>query len=180
MPLKLPNGIEIEIVKGDITEIEADAIVNAANSYLEHGGGVAGAIVRKGGWEIQEESREWVRKYGPVPVGGVAVTRAGRLKAKYIIHAVGPRCGVEPIEKLRDAVINSLRKAEELRLTSIAFPAISTGIFGCPYDEAAKIMARAIRDEANNLKSIKRIIICLYNDEAYQIFNETFKKELTP
>ncbi|MGC8543686.1 MAG: macro domain-containing protein, partial [Vulcanisaeta sp.] len=97
---RFPNGVTAELIKGDITEIEADAIVNAANSYLEHGGGVAGAIVRKGGYEIQEESREWVRKYGPVPVGGVAVTKAGRLKAKYVIHAVGPRCGIEPIEKL--------------------------------------------------------------------------------
>ncbi len=150
---KFPNGVTVELIKGDITEVEADAIVNAANSYLEHGGGVAGAIVRKGGWVIQEESREWVRRHGPpVPVGGVAVTGAGKLRAKYVIHAVGPRCGIEPIEKLDDAVTNSLRKAEELGLTSIAFPAISTGIFGCPYEDAARIMARAIRRERQALR----------------------------
>ncbi|GAB6944010.1 ADP-ribose-binding protein [Vulcanisaeta sp. JCM 14467] len=175
---KFPNGVIVELIKGDITEVEADAIVNAANSYLEHGGGVAGAIVRRGGWVIQEESREWVRKYGPVPVGGVAVTSAGRLKAKYVIHAVGPRCGIEPIEKLDDAVTNSLRKAEELNLTSIAFPAISTGIFGCPYDQAARVMARAIRREAPGLRSVRRIIICLYGDEAFNVFSRVFDEEL--
>jgi O-acetyl-ADP-ribose deacetylase (regulator of RNase III) len=175
---KFPNGVELELMKGDITEVEADAIVNAANSYLEHGGGVAGAIVRRGGYVIQEESREWVRKYGPVPVGGVAVTSAGRLKAKYVIHAVGPRCGVEPIEKLGEAVINALRKAEELGLSSIAFPAISTGIFGCSYDTAARIMAEAFKNEAPRLRSLKRIIVCLYTDDAFNAFNNVFNEVL--
>ncbi|MFN7105071.1 MAG: macro domain-containing protein, partial [Pyrobaculum sp.] len=114
--------VAVVLLKGDISEVEADAIVNAANSYLEHGGGVAGAIVRKGGEEIQRESREWVRRYGPVPVGGVAVTTAGRLKARYVIHVVGPRCGVEPVEKVGEAVRNVLLKAEELGLSSVALP----------------------------------------------------------
>ncbi|WP_291765700.1 ADP-ribose-binding protein [Caldivirga sp. UBA161] len=178
MRFRFLNGVTVELIKADITEVEADAIVNAANSYLEHGGGVAGAIVRRGGWVIQEESREWVRRHGPVPVGGVAVTSAGRLKAKYVIHAVGPRCGIEPIEKLDDAVANSLRKADELNLVSIAFPAISTGIFGCPYDGAARMMARAIRREALGLRSVRRIIICLYDDEAFNVFNRLFNDEL--
>lgn len=177
MSFRFPNGVEVTLVKGDITELEADAIVNAANSYLQHGGGVAGAIVRKGGWVIQEESNRWVREHGPVPVGGVAVTGAGRLKAKYIIHAVGPRCGIEPIEKLREAVVNALRKAEELGLRSIAFPAISTGIFGCPYDEAARMMATGIRDVVNGLMNIRRIIICLYGDDAYRVFERIFNEE---
>ena len=175
---RFPNGIELELMKGDITEVEADAIVNAANSYLEHGGGVAGAIVRKGGYVIQEESREWVRRYGPVPVGGVAVTSAGRLRAKYVIHAVGPRCGIEPIEKLGEAVVNALKKTEELGLRSIAFPAISTGIFGCPYDTAAQVMAEAIRGEYSRLKAVRRIIICLYGDEAFNVFNNVFSNVL--
>ncbi len=95
-----------------------------------------------------------------------------------MIHAVGPRCGVEPIEKLDDAVTNSLRKAEELRLVSIAFPAISTGIFGCPYEDAARIMARAIRREASGLRSVRRIIICLYGDDAFNVFDRVFSDEL--
>jgi len=86
--------MRVSLIKGDITEAEADAIVNAANSILEHGGGVAEVIVRKGGWEIQEESREYVRRFGPVPAGEVTVTKAGRLKVKYIIHTVGPRYGI--------------------------------------------------------------------------------------
>ncbi|ABP49870.1 Appr-1-p processing domain protein [Pyrobaculum arsenaticum DSM 13514] len=172
------GGVEVVLMKGDITEVEADAIVNAANSYLEHGGGVAGAIVRKGGAIIQEESREWVRRHGPVPVGGVAVTSAGRLRAKYVIHAVGPRCGVEPIEKLGEAVRNALRKAEELGLSSIAFPAISTGIFGCPYDAAALQMAQAIKEAAPQLRSVRRIMVVLYGEEAFQKFIEVFKKTI--
>ncbi|MGC8583795.1 MAG: ADP-ribose-binding protein [Thermoproteus sp.] len=169
-------GVSVELVVGDITELEADAIVNAANSYLEHGGGVAGAIVRKGGYEIQEESREWVRRHGPVPVGGVAVTGAGRLKAKYVIHAVGPRCGVEPVEKIGEAVENAIMKAEELGLRSVALPAISTGIFGCPYGEAARLTAEAVRRAAPRLKNIKRIIVCLYGEEAYRTYVEAFRR----
>jgi O-acetyl-ADP-ribose deacetylase (regulator of RNase III) len=168
--------VSVALLKGDITEVEADAIVNAANSYLEHGGGVAGAIVRKGGWVIQEESREWVRRFGPVPVGGVAVTSAGRLKAKYVIHAVGPRCGVEPVEKIAEAVRNALLKAEELGLSSIAFPAISTGAFGCPYEAAALQMATAIREVAPRLAKVRRVLVVLYGDEAYNKFVEVFRK----
>ena len=173
------GGVEVVVMKGDITEVEADAVVNAANSYLEHGGGVAGAIVRKGGQVIQEESREWVRRFGPVPVGGVAVTSAGRLRARYVIHAVGPRCGVEPIEKLGEAVRNALLKAEELGLVSIAFPAISTGIFGCPYDDAAFQTAAAIKEVAPRLRSVRRVMVVLYGDEAFNRFVEVFKKLLT-
>ncbi len=158
----------------DITELEVDAIVNAANQYLEHGGGVAAAIVRKGGHVIQEESREWVRRYGPVPVGGVAVTSAGSLKARYVIHAVGPRCGIDPIERLREAVKNALLKAEELSCKSIAFPAISTGAFGCPYDKAAYEMAIAFKEAVPNLKAIKSIIVCLRSDDIFNAFKAVF------
>jgi len=172
------GGVVVRLLQGDITEVEAGAVVNAANSYLEHGGGVAGAIVRKGGWVIQEESREWVRRHGPVPVGGVAVTSAGRLRAKYVIHAVGPRCGVEPIEKLGEAVKNALLKAEELGVESVALPAISTGVFGCPYHDAAMQMATAIKETAPKLKSVRLIMVVLYNEEAYRAFTDVFKKVL--
>ncbi|HWQ16757.1 MAG TPA: ADP-ribose-binding protein [Sulfolobales archaeon] len=171
------RGTEIHTIKGDIAEIEADAIVNAANPYLEHGGGVALAIVRKGGEVIQEESRRYVREHGPVPVGGVAVTSAGRLKARYVIHAVGPRYGEEGgDEKLASAIRSSLDKAEELGLRSIALPAISTGIYGYPYRRAAEIMANVLK--SYNYKSLKKIIVCLYGDEAYRTFEEVFEKIL--
>jgi len=170
--------VEIHLVKGDITELEADAIVNAANPYLEHGGGVALAIVRKGGEIIQEESRRYVRDHGPVPVGGVAVTSAGRLRARYVIHAVGPRYG-EPDgdAKLASAIRSSLDKAEELGLRSIALPAISTGIYGYPYRRAAEIMASVLR--SYSYRSLSRVIVCLYGDEAYRVFEKVFNSLLS-
>ncbi|MFN4183004.1 MAG: macro domain-containing protein, partial [bacterium] len=126
---RFASGHIVKIVEGDITEEQVDAIVNAANSYLKHGGGVAGAIVRKGGKIIQEESD----RIGYVPVGEVAITSAGALPAKKVIHAVGPRWGEgNENEKLRSAVWNSLKKAQEEQFQSISLPAISAGIFGFP------------------------------------------------
>lgn len=170
----------MELVEGDITSLEADAIVNAANRWLKHGGGVALAIVRRGGHVIQEESDEYVRRHGPLPVGGVAVTGAGRLKARYVIHAVGPRFG-DPRgdELLAAAVRNSILKAEELGLRSIALPAISTGVYGYPYRRAARIMAKVLKEVAPRLRSVERVIVCLYGDEAYRVFEEEFSKALS-
>jgi len=173
------NNIEIEVIKGDITEIEADSIVNAANSFLRHGGGVAGAIVRKGGYIIQKESDDYVKKHGPVPEGDVAVTGAGKLKAKYLIHAVGPVYGdPQGDNKLYSAFKSALEKADELRLTSVALPAISTGIFGYPYEKSAKLLSKALKDFSQKAVNLKRIIICLYDDKAYNIFKKILEKEL--
>ena len=157
------GNVTIELIEGDLTEANVDAIVNAANPYLEHGGG-----------EIQEESRRYVREHGPVPVGGAAVTGAGRLRAKHVIHAVGPRWGIDPPEKLQEAVINSLRLADELGLKSIAFPAISTGVYGWPYEAAAREMMKAIRKTVNTLKNINKIMIYLYDRDAYNAFMDVF------
>lgn len=170
------KSFDVILEKGDITEVEADAIVNAANSYLSHGGGVAYAIVKKGGYKIQEESDEYVRKHGPVSVGDVAVTSAGRLKAKYIIHAVGPRYGIETDDKLESAIRKSLEKAEELKLSSIAFPAISTGIYGYPYEICARIMADVLLQFKP--KILRKIYVVLYGDEAYKVFETTFDQKL--
>ncbi|MEM1691700.1 MAG: ADP-ribose-binding protein [Thermofilaceae archaeon] len=173
------DRLTVELVEGDITELEADAIVNAANSYLKHGGGVAAAIVRKGGYVIQEESDRWVRERGPVPVGSVAVTSAGRLKARYVIHAVGPRFGEEGgDEKLASAIRSSLEKSEELGLRSVALPAISTGVFGYPYERCARIMARELKAFAGRARSLERVIVCLYGREAYETFERVFLEEL--
>jgi len=172
------NDKSIVLIEGDITELEVDVIVNAANPYLEHGGGVALAIVRKGGYVIQEESREWVRRYGPIPVGGVAVTRAGKLKAKYVIHAVGPIYGdPEGDVKLASAIKSALDKAEELNLSSIAFPAISTGAYGYPYKVVAEIMANTLKNYP--YRNIKKVIVCLYGSTAYKEFLEVFDKVFT-
>jgi O-acetyl-ADP-ribose deacetylase (regulator of RNase III) len=158
---------------GDITEESADAIVNAANEYLKHGGGVAGAIVRKGGYVIQEESN----KIGRVKVGGAAVTGAGKLKAKYVIHAVGPRMGEGgEDEKLQNATLNSMRRAEELKLKSIAFPAISTGAFGFPIQRCAEIMLENVVKYLRGETSIKEVIFCLFTKEDYEVFREESKR----
>ncbi len=172
------KGVEIQIVKGDIAKESTDAIVNAANSYLKHGGGVAWAIVRAGGIIIQKESDEYVRTHGPVPTGKVAITGAGRLKAKYVIHAVGPVWRNAGNEKLLllEAVYNSLLKASELELKSISFPAISTGIYGYPKNEAARVFGEAIKKfiDENPNTTLELIRICLYDDETLKIFEKEF------
>ena len=137
----------LRIVQGDLTEEQVDAIVNAANERLAHGGGVAGAIVRKGGRIIQEESSAWVRDHGPVTTGTAAITAAGSLKARHVIHAVGPvwRGGDSGEEdKLAGAVQSALQIADQHGLASISLPGISSGIFGFPKPLCAKVMLRAV------------------------------------
>jgi O-acetyl-ADP-ribose deacetylase len=174
------NGQQLEIVQGDITEEQVDAIVNAANSHLAHGGGVAGAIVRKGGSEIQSESNEWVRQHGPVSHDQPAYTRAGRLPTRYVIHAVGPVWGDgDEDQKLQRAIQGSLAMAELLELTSIAFPAISTGIFGFPVGRAARIfrdtiMAYFVRNPHSRLSLVR---ITLWDEETVRIFLKAFEEE---
>ena len=141
----LSSGQTLQIVQGDITIEEVDAIVNAANEHLQHGGGVAWAISKRGGPVIQQESNEWIRAKGTVSHAHPAWTSGGQLPAKTVIHAVGPVWGDgDEDAKLSAAVTGSLRMADELGLESIAFPAISTGIFGFPKERAAKVILGAI------------------------------------
>jgi O-acetyl-ADP-ribose deacetylase (regulator of RNase III) len=157
------------VVQGDITEEHTDAIVNAANSQLAHGGGVAGAIVRKGGWEIQEESA----RLAPVPVGGAVVTGAGRLPCAYVIHAVGPVWGEGNEEaKLRQAVRSALARAEEKRLRSVALPAIATGIFGYPKAEGCRVIAQECWKHLQGPGSLQEIRLVAFDDETAQRFTE--------
>jgi putative ATPase len=150
----LAGGLQLVVCRGDLTEQDVTAIVNAANGALSHGGGVAGAIVRRGGAVIQTESDDWVRRYGPVPTGQVALTGGGNLTARAVIHAVGPvwrdgRDG-EP-EQLRHAVLNSLLLASAAAFESVAMPAISSGIFGFPKKLCADIMMATVADFATML-----------------------------
>ena len=168
-----PNGVSVKLVQGDITEERVDAIVNAANEYLQHGGGVAGAIVRKGGHEIQVESN----KIGHVPVGEAALTGAGKLPAKFVIHAVGPRWGEgDEDSKLASAVESSLRLAAARNLQSISLPAISSGIFGFPKDRCALIMLQTVRDylEENPDTSLKEIRLCIIDQQTISFFEKEF------
>lgn len=164
----------VRLVLGDITERNVDAIVNAANSYLQHGGGVAGAIVKKGGQIIQEESD----KIGYVPVGGVAITTAGKLPAKFVIHAVGPRMGEgDEDNKLKNAVSNALKLASERGLKSISMPAISSGIFGFPKERCAKILvSEAVKFlKENKDSSLEVVEFCIFDEETLRYFKNEFE-----
>ena len=140
----LRGGQTIAIVHGDITEAKVDAIVNAANEHLQHGGGVAGAISRRGGDTIQAESNQWVREHGRVAAGSAAITGAGRLPAQYVIHAVGPIWGSGDEERtLARALTSALNLADARGVKSIAIPAISSGIYGMPKDVSARVLIEA-------------------------------------
>ncbi|RLC66768.1 MAG: O-acetyl-ADP-ribose deacetylase [Chloroflexi bacterium] len=171
------NRTTLELVEGDITQLDTDAIVNAANERLAHGGGVAGVISRRGGPAIRQESNDWVRRHGRVPTGSAAITSGGDLKARYVIHAVGPVYDGTPrcAEQLDSAVRSALRMADEHDLESIALPAISTGIFGYPMEEAARVMLKAAVDYLRGETGLKRVVFCLYGQSAFDIFS----RELT-
>jgi len=170
------NDKELILLQGDITEMATDAIVNAANKNLVLGAGVAGAIRTKGGPAIQEECN----RIGGAPVGGAAITTGGNLKAKYVIHAVGPRMGEgDEDEKLEDATRNSLNLANEKGLSSIAFPAISTGIFGFPKDRCAQIMLTTVVETLKKEEtSLEEVVFCLWGEESLEVFEEAAKKIL--
>jgi len=174
----LENKFTVQITQGDITLEQTDSIVNAANEYLEHGGGVAFSIVQRGGDVIQEESTAWVKEYGLVLHSLPAWTTGGNLPAKYVIHAVGPVWGAgDEDAKLHDCIYGSLRVADELELESIAMPAISTGIFGFPKDRAARVMLNTIQEyfekEKSNLKIAR---ITLFDDDSVDVFKEVWKE----
>ena len=167
----------IEVIRGDITKVEVDAIVNAANEGLRGGGGVDGAIRRAGGPSILEECR----KIGHCPTGLAVITTAGRLPAKHVIHTVGPvwRGGGEgEAELLRSAYENSLRLASDHKLRSIAFPSISTGIYGYPIDQAAPIAIGAALDFLKQDTRLGRVVFVLFSEGDYATYTAKMKEIL--
>jgi len=179
----LPGGQTLRLARGDLTQEPTDAIVNAANSQLAHGGGVAGAIVRAGGRQIQDESDAWVRQHGPVRHDRPAITSAGNLPSRYVIHAVGPVWGEgdEPA-KLAAAVTGALELAEQRGLLSLALPAISTGIFGFPKELAAEVILQAIADfaEAHPQSSLQDIRLVLFDRAGAQTFENELARRWPP
>jgi len=175
-----PAGQLIRIVQGDLTEEPVDAIVNAANEHLAHGGGVAGAIVRKGGPEIQAESDHWVREHGPVRTGTAAITDAGRLPARYVIHAVGPvwRNRGDEDALLTSAVTSALTLAAQHGVRSISLPAISSGIFGFPKARAARVILDAVESflAAHSQGSIQEVNLCNVDDLTARLFLEEARR----
>ena len=169
----LPTKQTIQLIQGDITIEEVDAIVNAANEHLQHGGGVAWAISRRGGDVVQQESDAWIREHGPVSHAHPAWTSGGLLPAKYIIHAVGPIWGDgDEDNKLADAITGSLQMASQLNCQSIAMPAISTGIFGFPKDRAAGIIFSAIEKyfSANSSSTVTTTKLVLFDQSSMDVF----------
>ena len=169
-----PVTERIVIQQGDITEMDADAIVNAANNDLILGAGVAGAILRKGGPSIQEECNE----IGSIPVGYAAITRGGKLKARYVIHAASMGLGDVPTtsKTLRTSTAHSLRLAAEHKLKSIAFPAIGTGVSGFPMDECAQIMLSEAIQHLKGETSLEVIYFVLFDSKARDTFQRTWEK----
>ncbi len=162
---------KVVVRQGDLTEAATDAIVNAANNDLQLGGGVAGAIRRKGGPAIQEECD----RIGPVPLGEAAITSGGNLRARYVIHAASMRLGGRTTEEnLRASTRNSLLRAKEKKLRSIAFPAVGTGIAGFPMERCAEVMLQEVRDHLSGATSLERVEFVLFDAPAL----ETFKRAL--
>ncbi|HVP38127.1 MAG TPA: macro domain-containing protein [Candidatus Saccharimonadales bacterium] len=158
---------DIQILVGDITSVTADAIVNAANTDLLLGAGVAGAIRRRGGPSIQEECS----RHGSIPLGEAAVTGAGELPARYVIHAAAMHLGGSvSAPSLRDATRNALRRATEKACDSVAFPAIGTGVGGFPVEEAARIMVEEVRSHMARNPRPARVIFALFDAPAADAF----------
>ena len=165
----------LELVEADITEMQTDCIVNAANANLILGGGGAGAIRKKGGPEIQKECN----KIGGPFVGGAVITTAGNLKAKYVIHAVGPRMGKgNEDEKLKNATLNSLKLADENKLKSISFPAISTGVFGFPIQRCAEIMLQTVINYLKGQTGLQKVLFVLFGQSNYHLFENQLKQQI--
>ena len=181
----LKNGVTLSLYQGDVTNVQVDAIVNAANEQLLHGGGVAGAIVRKGGFQIQDESNKITRSRGWLKVGETVETSGGRLPCRYVIHAVGPRWNEHGKKAskslLRQACLASLNLAAlKLQLSSIALTAISSGIFGMPKDICAQVIFKAVEEfsespnaEFSTLRDVRIVII---DEPTIRVFSEEFIK----
>jgi len=165
----LPEGKSIICQQGDITEAEVDAVVNAANNHLWMGSGVAGAIKTKGGAQIEREAVE----KGPIPIGEAVVTSAGRLKAKCVIHAAAMGLDWKTDEaKIRQATLNSLKRAEELKLESIAFPAVGTGVGGFPMDKCAEVMISVTLKLLRTSRHLTKVVFVLFDRSGYEAFDK--------
>jgi O-acetyl-ADP-ribose deacetylase (regulator of RNase III) len=175
----MTHANRIEIRQGDLTDMATDAIVNAANNDLQLGGGVAGAIRRKGGPEIQSECD----KIGTIPVGGAAITSGGKLKARYVIHAASMQLGGRTTSHaLRTSTAHSLRIAAQNGVKTVAFPAVGTGIAGFSVRECAEIMLSEAEKHLDGPTSLEKIYFVLFDKDAQGVFEEVFKdmKEAKP
>ncbi|MBD3414403.1 MAG: O-acetyl-ADP-ribose deacetylase [Candidatus Aminicenantes bacterium] len=177
MRVKTLGNKTLKLIQGNIALVDAEAIVNAANKSLILGGGVAGAIRSFGGPSIQEECNS----IGPIEVGEAVITGAGKLKATYVIHAAGPVYGEgQESDKLKRATSNSLELAEKKKIKTIAFPAISTGIFRFPIKRCSEIMIKTCLEFLGSHSYPKEIILCLYGEKAFSVFEKTLENMEQP
>lgn len=168
----------VQLIKGDITTADADAVVNAANSSLLGGGGVDGAIHRKGGSAILEECKAIRQTSWPegLPTGKAVITSGGKLKAKYVIHTVGPvwHGGKrKEAELLREAYMNSLQLAVSKGLRTIAFPSISTGAYGYPVEKASRVALEAVKEFIEKEGTLDKVVFVLFSDEIFKVYQQT-------
>jgi len=171
----LPSNHVMQLRRGDITLSDVDVIVNPANNHLNHGGGLAGFLASKAGPTLQQESTEWVKENGPVSHDSPAYTSAGDLPFHYIIHAAGPIWGSgQEKNKLKAAVNGTLHLANDLKVQSIAIPAISTGVFGYPMEGAARVIIPTIHGYliSNSDSSLKTVQLVVFNDQAVSVFSD--------
>jgi O-acetyl-ADP-ribose deacetylase len=177
MERELAGGVKLEVVQGDVTAQEdVEAIVNAANARLESGGGVAGAIHAAAGSGLAEEARP----LAPIGPGEAVVTSGHNLPNRYVIHALGPVYGQDhpEAELLADCYRNSLALAEERGIGSVAFPALSTGVFGYPKREAAEVALRTVIEEAESLRSVRLVRFVLFSEEDREVYEDTLARLL--
>ncbi len=172
--LSIPlEGTQLELAEGDITDLEVEAIVNAANEQLQLGSGVAGAIREKGGPSIQDECN----RIGGTPVGTAVITGGGNLQARHVIHAVGPQMGEgDEDRKLQSAIRASLALADRHGLKSIAMPAISTGVFGFPVNRCARILLTEVYRYLQGGTKLERVVVALWGDDNFEIFKRELRR----
>ncbi|MDH3743628.1 MAG: macro domain-containing protein [Acidobacteriota bacterium] len=167
------NGAKLELLEGDITELDVEAVVNAANVELQLGSGVAGAIRKKGGPSIQKECN----RIGGTAVGTAVITGAGNLEAKHVIHAVGPKMGEgDEDRKLSAAVRSALALADRHGLKSVALPAISTGVFGFPTDRCARVTLTEIHRYLQGGTKLDRVVVVLFDDDNFNAFRKELRR----
>ena len=177
---RFPSHQVLSLIRGDLTLQKVDAIVNAANARLRHGGGVAHLILRRGGMVINQECKTWLQEHGPVTHSQPAYTSGGNLDCRYVIHAVGPVWGRgDEDDKLKSAIVASLNLAKRLSLESIAFSAISTGIFGFPKQRAASVFYQVFRDyftddPKSQLADVRMVV---FDEDTSEAFAKVWKKE---
>ncbi|HSR46601.1 MAG TPA: macro domain-containing protein [Anaerolineales bacterium] len=179
---RFPDGALLALVQGDLTEVQLEAIVNAANPQLQHGGGLAGAIARRGGKSIQRESNAWVREHGPARFDRPAITGAGDLPCRAVIHAVGPIWGEgDEDRKLAVAVQSSLALASQRGFSSLGMPAISTGVYGFPVQRAAPIVLEAIAAffAASPNSPVRHVEVTLFDGPTLAVFEDAFRARFT-